>query len=114
MWWAGGGGGAPNGAGAAAAAASASGNTARRCSGLPSGPSRRLRSCAARRSRAAADSEPFAQNLVANFWRRLLGSEPKDSPAQFELLWRRFMTEHNYRVELMLEDLVLTEAFGEP
>ena len=66
-------------------------------------------------ARLAADSEAFAQTLVRDYWTRLVGQAPDgdDLPA-FESLWRRFMTDFNYRTERMLVALVQTEAYGEP
>ena len=62
-----------------------------------------------------ANSEPFAQALVGDFWKVLLGEPPRASELeQFENVWRRFMEEHEYRVEPMLHDLMLTEAYGVP
>ena len=63
----------------------------------------------------AANSEAFAQNLVRDYWIRLVGRAPAaEDLAAFESLWRRFMTDFNYRTELMLRALVQTEAYGVP
>jgi len=63
--------------------------------------------------RVAANSEPFAQNVVRDFWTLVMGRPPGPADAaEFEMLWRGLMTEYGYRVEHMLHDLVETEAFG--
>ena len=36
------------------------------------------------------------------------------SALEFDVLWQRLATEHGYRVERMLQDLILTEAYGAP
>lgn len=66
-------------------------------------------------ARAAADSDAFARNLVLDYCRHFIGGEPTpDRLGEFNRLWRSFMNEHRYRVELMLEALVVTEAYGVP
>ncbi len=66
-------------------------------------------------ARAAADSEQFAKALVLDYWRLLLGEDPRpDEAAEFAELWGRLMTVHAYGVERMLHDLVATEAYGVP
>jgi len=66
-------------------------------------------------ARAAADSEAFARTLVADYWRRLVGHSPTTAEAaEFEAVWRGFMTTDGYSVELMLDALVQTEAYGVP
>ena len=66
-------------------------------------------------ARRAADSEAFARNLVRDYWIRFIGQAPAGADlAVFESLWRRFMTDFNYRTEPMLKALVQTEAYGVP
>ncbi len=66
-------------------------------------------------AQVASASDPFAQSLVGDFWKLLLGEDPRPAELQqFEYVWRRFMDEHEYRVEPMLHDLVMTEAYGVP
>lgn len=60
-------------------------------------------------AQVAADSQAFAAQTVRDFWRRLTG-RPED--AEFDELVTRFRTDHDYRVEAMLHDLVMTEAYG--
>ncbi len=63
----------------------------------------------------ASNSDPFAQAIVADFWKLLLGDGPQPNElAEYERVWRRLMEEHEYRTEKMLHDLVMTEAYGVP
>jgi hypothetical protein len=63
----------------------------------------------------AANSDEFAIATVRGYWRLLLGHEPTDKErAEFETMWRDFRGIHNYRVELMLVDLIQSEAYGTP
>jgi hypothetical protein len=63
----------------------------------------------------AANSEPFARKLVLDYWRLLVGEDPQpgDEP-EFARLVQRLSSEHEYRVERMLADLIATEAYGAP
>ena len=63
----------------------------------------------------AANSEPFARKLVLDYWRLLVGEDPQpgDEP-EFARLVQRLSSEHEYRVERMLRDLIATEAYGAP
>ena len=66
-------------------------------------------------AQVAANSEPFAQNIVRDYWQLLIGREP--APEEFtifETLWKDLMGDNNYRVEAMLQALVLSEAYGVP
>jgi hypothetical protein len=64
----------------------------------------------------AANSDQFAQALVADYWRLLVGGEPSTSKykAEYDKLWRDFKSVDAYGVEKMLKKLVRTEAFGAP
>lgn len=63
----------------------------------------------------AANSEPFARKLVLDYWRLLVGEDPRpDEEPEFGRLVRRLSSEHEYRVERMLRDLIATEAYGAP
>jgi hypothetical protein len=63
----------------------------------------------------AANSEPFARKVVLDYWRLLVGEDPQPSEeAEFATLAQRLSSEHEYRVERMLRDLVVTEAYGAP
>ncbi|MEM1349112.1 MAG: hypothetical protein AAGI01_11185, partial [Myxococcota bacterium] len=65
----------------------------------------------------AANSEEFAQKVALDYWRLLLGEEPRAAElVEFEELWRGLMDERgqNYRVERMLHALIKTEAYGVP
>jgi hypothetical protein len=63
----------------------------------------------------AANSEPFARKVVLDYWRLLVGEDPRPGDeAEFEALAQRLSSEHEYRVERMLVDLVATEAYGAP
>jgi hypothetical protein len=55
----------------------------------------------------AANSEPFARKLVLDYWRLLIGEDPQpgDEP-EFARLVQRLSSEHEYRVERMLRDLI--------
>lgn len=61
------------------------------------------------------NSDQFAANTVNDYWKLLIGQEPLSyQQEEFKQLWQRFKSEHNYRVEKMLHDLILTEAYGVP
>jgi hypothetical protein len=63
----------------------------------------------------AANSEPFARKLVLDYWRLLVGEDPRpDDEPELARLVQRLSTEHEYRVERMLADLIATEAYGAP
>jgi hypothetical protein len=53
--------------------------------------------------------------VVLDYWRLLIGEDPQPSDeAQFAALAQRLSSKHTYRVERMLSDLILTEAYGAP
>jgi hypothetical protein len=63
----------------------------------------------------AANSEPFARKVVLDYWRLLIGEDPQPGDeAELETLVQRLSSEHGYRVERMLRDLIATEAYGAP
>jgi hypothetical protein len=63
----------------------------------------------------AANSDQFAQATVLDYWRHLLDEPPRPTEmAEFEALWKSFKTDHQYGVERMLHDLIMTEAYGVP
>ena len=63
----------------------------------------------------AANSEPFARKVVLDYWRLLVGEDPRPGDeAELETLVQRLSSEHEYRVERMLVDLIATEAYGAP
>ena len=65
----------------------------------------------------AANSDPFAMNVVRDYWKVLVGREPEiQDEEEFSRLWRGLKdpARYNYRVEPMLHDLVLTTAYGRP
>lgn len=63
----------------------------------------------------AANSDAFARSLVLDYWRYLLGEAPRPTEqAEFDRLWRDFRSTHQYGVERMLHDLIMTEAYGVP
>jgi hypothetical protein len=63
----------------------------------------------------AANSEPFARKVVLDYWRLLVGEDPQPGDeAEFATLVQRLSSEHEYRVERMLRDLIATEAYGAP
>ncbi|MEZ5938430.1 MAG: hypothetical protein R3C52_09430 [Hyphomonadaceae bacterium] len=65
----------------------------------------------------AANSDAFAMKVTGDYWKLLIGRDPdvNDQP-EFNRLWRGLKSEttYNYRVERMLHDLVLTNAYGRP
>lgn len=66
-------------------------------------------------AQVASASDAFSRALVGDYWELLIGDRPRDNElAEFELLWKTFMTDHNYQVELMLHDFIMTEAYGVP
>jgi hypothetical protein len=63
----------------------------------------------------AANSEAFARKVVLDYWRLLVGEDPQpDDEAEFGMLVQRLSSEHEFRVERMLRDLIATEAYGAP
>lgn len=61
------------------------------------------------------NSDQFAANTVLDYWRVLVGHDPRpDEQDEFKTLWRDFKTRHNYSVEAMLHDLIKTKAYGVP
>ncbi len=69
--------------------------------------------------KVAANSDPFARKVVFDYWKQLVGREPDAQPAdqaEYSKLWRKLKAKdgYNYRVEKMLHDLVLTNAYGRP
>jgi hypothetical protein len=67
--------------------------------------------------RVASNSEDFAQKVVFDYWKQLVGREPNAADkAEYDGLWKSLMspTGSNYRVEKMLHELVLTNAYAAP
>ena len=67
--------------------------------------------------KVAAGSEEFARNVARDYWKLLIGREPRGvDQREYNLLWRGLMnpSAHNYRVEKMLHALILTDAYGAP
>jgi hypothetical protein len=63
----------------------------------------------------AANSDAFARATVLDYWKLLMGGAPRpDESAEFDALWRAFMTDHAYGVDRMLHHLITTEAYGVP
>ncbi len=63
----------------------------------------------------AANSDAFARKVVLDYWRLLVGEEPRaNTRAEFAQLQRGLAAEHGFRVEGMLRDLIFTEAYGAP
>ncbi len=62
------------------------------------------------------NSDAFAANLVRDYWKVLIGHEPKTpgEHQEFTKLWKDFKTVHQYSVDAMLHDLVNTEAYRVP
>lgn len=68
-------------------------------------------------AQVAANSEAFAQKVVFDYWKELIGREPTaGDQREYFRLWRGLMspTQYNYRVERMLHALILTDAYGTP
>jgi len=63
----------------------------------------------------AANSDQFAKSTVQTYWRLFVGHDPTPSESEeFDALWRAFINDHDYRIELMLLALIETEAYGVP
>jgi len=63
----------------------------------------------------ASETDAFARTIALDYWALLVGHPPRpDELAEFERLWRRLGSEHAWRVEPMLHDLIDTEAYGVP
>jgi hypothetical protein len=61
------------------------------------------------------NSDQFAANTVRDYWRVLVGHNPRPEEAkEFQKLWRDFKDVHDFNVEKMLHDLIKTEAYGVP
>ena len=66
-------------------------------------------------ARVAADSDAFAIATTTDYWKLLIGHAPRPQEnAEFVATWRRFKTDHQYRVQRLLHDIVKTEAYGAP
>jgi hypothetical protein len=64
---------------------------------------------------AVVESDLFAANTVRDYWRVMMGHEPRsEENAEFVKLWRDFKTVHNYNVKAMMHDLIKTEAYSVP
>jgi hypothetical protein len=67
--------------------------------------------------KVAANSQEFARNVVADYWKLLIGRAPQTADQrEYSQLWRGLMdaNTHNYRVQKMLHALILTDAYGKP
>ncbi len=67
----------------------------------------------------AANSDPFAQKVVGDYWKVLIGRDPEthaQDQAEYTKLWQGLKSPdaYNYRVEKMLHGLILTQAYGRP
>lgn len=63
----------------------------------------------------AANSDEFVIAITRDYWRRLIGREPLPSELpELEALWNRLGSVHDYSVEGMLHDFIMTEAYGAP
>lgn len=63
----------------------------------------------------AANSEDFRRATVLDYWKLLLGEEPRAlEQAEYARLVEALGEEHGYQVEPMLHDLIDTEAYGAP
>jgi hypothetical protein len=63
----------------------------------------------------AASSDAFAKATVLDYWQKIIGELPRPTEqAEADALWRSFEDEHQYGVERMLHDLIMTEAYGVP
>jgi hypothetical protein len=68
-------------------------------------------------SQVAANSDAFAQKVVWDYWKLMVGREPGPADqTEFTLMWKglKAQDKFNYRTERMLHALVLTEAYGRP
>lgn len=66
-------------------------------------------------ARVAAESDDFARATVRDYWRLLMGGDPRpEELADYDALWQGLMTTHEYRIERMLHALIETEAYGVP
>lgn len=63
----------------------------------------------------AANSEAFRRATVRDYWRLLVGEEPRVSEQlEFGALVEGLGTTNEWRIEAMLHDLIDTEAYGAP
>ena len=66
-------------------------------------------------AQVAANSNYFASNTARDYWRALVGHNPRSEEAlEYTKTWQAFKATHNFRVKPMLHDLIRTEAFGVP
>jgi hypothetical protein len=62
-----------------------------------------------------ANSDQFAAQTVKDYWKVLMGREPLAyEQAEFERAWKNLKTVHQYNINGMLAELIMTEAFGVP
>lgn len=66
-------------------------------------------------AQVAANSDAFLVATVTDYWKLLLGHAPRpEENAEFVATWRALKTQHQYRVQPMLHELIRTEAYGAP
>ncbi len=66
-------------------------------------------------AQVAADSEAFRRATVRDYWRLLLGEDPRATEqAEFGRLVADFGGKHDHQVEKMLHAFIDTEAYGAP
>lgn len=66
-------------------------------------------------SRVAAETDDFARATVLDYWRLLVGEDPRtEELPEFDTLWQGLKTTHEYRIERLLHALIETEAYGVP
>ena len=66
-------------------------------------------------AQVAANSNEFARTTALDYWRLLVGEEPRQTDRDaFDSLWQTFAGAHDYSVERMLHDLIDTEAYSVP
>ena len=63
----------------------------------------------------AANSDAFRRATVLDYWRLLVGEDPRPSEQlEFADLVEGLGSRHDWRIEPMLHDLIDTEAYGAP
>lgn len=67
-------------------------------------------------AQVAANSDEYAQSIVKDYWKLLIGGEPTFPKERkvYEKLWKDLKSVHKYGVERMLHALVQTEVYGAP
>ena len=67
-------------------------------------------------SEVASNSDAFAQKVILDLWKVLIGHVPKTEKETqaYEQFWQKLKTDYQYQVERFLHDLIDSEVYGVP